>query len=229
MDEGKRLLMAKRIVGAALHNVSSTIAYHAYRGRSELHVPLSIIKQCINESSSAKTVEALMGYEGRARHAYYESWKLIDKRLDFGIRVRRPPNNQINCLISFLNGLTYAIARHEIAKTHLDEGFSFLHAPAHSRASLSLDIAELFKPILADRLIHRIVRKSEISDTWFDIKSNVCLLTENGRREVSVKFSERMDRVAGQTSLRGAIHREAMAIERHLLGIAEYTPFTERL
>ena len=32
-----------------------------------------------------------MGYEGNARAWYYEAWKLIDPRLNFGARVRRLP------------------------------------------------------------------------------------------------------------------------------------------
>src|SRR3546814_2403466 len=86
------------------------------------------------------SVPELMGCEGIARRTYLEAWPLIDERLSFGTRVKRPPNNPINCLISFLNGMTYAAVRHEIAKTHLNETLSFLHAPSSARSSLSLDL-----------------------------------------------------------------------------------------
>ena len=72
-----------------------------------------------------------MGAEGNVRASYYEAWTLFDEGLRFGPRRRRPPNNPINCLISWFNGLLYAAVRHEIAKTHLDDCVSFLHAAAN--------------------------------------------------------------------------------------------------
>ena len=101
----------------------------------------------------------LMGIEGNLHQHYYSAWPLIDPALSFAHRVRRPPNNPINCLVSFLNQLTYTVCRHELFKTHLEETFSLLHATAVGRSSLSLDLAEPFKPVLVDVLIFRLVRK----------------------------------------------------------------------
>src|SRR3546814_3271770 len=123
------------------------------------------------------SVPELMGCEGIARRTYLEAWPLIDERLSFGTRVKRPPNNPINCLISFLNGMTYAAVRHEIAKTHLNETLSFLHAPSSARSSLSLDLAEPFKPCLTDRIIFKAIKQQMLADNWFAQKEGACLLT----------------------------------------------------
>ncbi len=134
---------------------------------------------------SAKESEELMGFEGLITQSYFAAWRNIDERLDFIPRVRRPPNNPINCFISFLNQLTYTITRHETFKTHFEETLSFLHSPSAGRSSLSLDLSEPFKPILSHALILRMVRKNMLDDCWFDQKEGVCLLTETGQRNVA--------------------------------------------
>ena len=228
LDGRRRLSMARRIVAAALHNIRAVLAYHAYRGNRRLDTAMAELARRIAEAGTAPDIPSLMGMEGNARKSYYAAWTDIDPRLDFGPRVRRPPNNPVNCLISFLNGLTYAAMRHEIAKTHLDDGFAFLHAASSSRSSLALDLTEPFKPVLCDRLIHRMIRKGELRDGWFDRKPGVCLLTEAGRRDIVARFTERLER-DGNAGIRKRMHEEALAVERHLLGIAEYEPYREKL
>lgn len=170
-----------------------------------------------------------MGIEGNLHQWYYAAWKEIDPALDFGKRVRRPPDNPINCLISFLNQLTYTVVRHELFKTHLEQSFSLLHAVGMGRASLSLDLAEPFKPVLADMLIFRMVRKGMLADNWFDQKEGVCLLTETGRRHVSEQFALRLEERYQERTFREWVYREGLGIERHLLDVAEYESFKRRV
>ena len=62
-------------------------------------------------------------------------------------RSKRPPQNRLNALISFLNSLCYVTTLAQIYKTHLDPRIGFLHETNFRRFSLNLDIAEIFKPI----------------------------------------------------------------------------------
>lgn len=225
LNPERRMAVAREIVRGAIHNMRVNLAYYQYRGNKALTKPIKAIMHEAERIGSAMNSEELMGIEGYLNQIYYPAWKEIDNRLDFLPRVRRPPNNPINCLISFLNQLVYTVVRHEVFKTHLEETFSFLHSPSLGRASLCLDLAEPFKPILSHALIFGMVRKNQLDDNWFDQKEGVCLLTETGKRHVAEQFSIRLEESYEERSFREWIYREALNIERHLMGVAEYTSF----
>ena len=77
-------------------------------------------------------------------------------------RMKRPPDNPINALISFGNTLLYAKTISAIYRTHLDQRISYLHQPAERRFSLSLDISEPFKPVIVFRTIFELVNNRKI-------------------------------------------------------------------
>ncbi len=207
----------------------ANLRYYHYRGCKFLSKNILSMEKLEQKIGNSENCEQLMGIEWNIHQYYYEGWKNIDTALDFGKRVRRPPNNPVNCLISFLNQMTYAIVRHELFKTHLDENFSFLHAVTNGRSSLSLDISETFKPILADQLIFRLYRKNIVTENWFNQYEGICLLSETGRRHVVEHFAQRLEERYSERSYREWIYRECLALERHVLGIDEYQSFKRRV
>ena len=228
-DDAKRMPLARELVRGAAHNMQANLLYYLYRGHSSLDAVLEEMNDLVRRIAKAGDTATLMGLEGNLHTAYYAGWKHVDPLLDFGRRVRRPPNNPINCLISFLNQMTYTVVRHEAFKTHLEETLSWLHAPSSGRSSLSLDISELFKPVLTDTLIFKMVRKKMLADNWFEQHDGMCLLTEIGRRYVAEQFSVRLEEVYKDRSYREWIYREALQIERHVMGVAEYESFKRKV
>jgi CRISPR-associated protein Cas1 len=229
LNKDSRMALAREFVRGAAHNMQANLLYYTYRGNIELAETLKEMSSLVAKIDKTPDTATLMGIEGNLHEIYYAGWKYVDPELDFGHRVRRPPNNPINCLISFLNQMTYTIVRHETSKTHLDETLSWLHSPGSGRASVSLDLAEPFKPVLTDALVFRMVRKKMIETNWFDQKPGVCLLTETGRRHVAEQFSVRLEETYRDRSFREWVYREALKIERHLLGVAEYESFTRKV
>ena len=229
-NDASRIDMARRLVRAAGENMLANLRYRKYRGVEGLEASIEAMKSAMQALDSADTVEALMGHEGLTRAWYLDAWKRIDRRLEFGPRVRRPPNNEINCLLSWFNGLMYALCRNEIAKTHLDDCLSFLHSPREARSSLALDLAEVFKPPVCDGLIMEIVLRGTNWTSWFKINEGVCLLSESGRRKTLQLWAEKVDApIGGAHSLRELVLREALAIERHLLGVEDYRPWRRKV
>jgi CRISPR-associated protein Cas1 len=228
LDDKRRLAVAREIVRGAAHNMMANLKYYQYRGH-DLKADLTNMTKQLRQLARCGTAAEIMGIEGQLHLWYYSTWKIISPELDFGKRVRRPPNNPINCLISFLNQMVYTVVRHEISKTHLEETFSLLHAPGYGRASLSLDLAEPFKPILADMLIFRLVKRNMLNDSWFEQKDQVCLLSETGRRHIAEQFATRLEEQYQGRSFREWIYREALAIEREVLDVAEYEAFRRRV
>lgn len=229
LDDKQRMQVAREVVRGAAHNMRANLRFYQYRGVAGLKAIVQTMKQQSKGIDGAKSREELMGHEGLLHAEYYAAWKLIDKRLDFGKRVRRPPNNPINCLISFLNQMVYTVVRHEISKTHLEETFSLLHAPGYGRASLSLDLAEPFKPLLTDGLIFKLVKRNMLDDNWFDQQNQVCLLSEVGRRNIAEQFALRLEESYQGRSFRQWIYYEALGIEREVLGVANYKAFKRKV
>lgn len=229
LDEKHKMSLAREIVRGAAHNMLANLRYYHYRGNDDLASIIKNMKQGVQRIDNVKTTAELMGVEGQLHQWYYSAWGKIDTDLNFGKRVRRPPDNPINCLLSFLNQMTYTVVRHETTKTHLEETFSLLHAPGYGRASLSLDLAEPFKPVLVDQLIFRLVKRKMITENWFNEQGNVCLLTETGRRHVAEQFSIRLEEQYQGRSYREWVYREALALEREVLGVTEYESFKRKV
>ncbi|MCF8142434.1 MAG: CRISPR-associated endonuclease Cas1 [Deltaproteobacteria bacterium] len=229
LDPSERMGIARELVRGAGHNMRANLLYYRYRGEMGVNSAVQQMDALMERIGKAPDPPGLMGMEGQLHQQYYAAWRHIDPGLDFGRRVRRPPNNPINCLISFLNQMTYAVVRHETCKTHLDGSLSWLHAPGNGRSSLSLDLSEPFKPLFTDVLIFRMTRKRMIKDNWFEQHDGVCLLTELGRRHVAEQFSGRLEETVQKRTYREWVYREALNLERHVMGIAEYESFKRRL
>jgi CRISPR-associated protein Cas1 len=113
----------------------------------------------------------------------------------------------------------------------LDVTLLFVHAPTQARASLALDLAEIFKPVVADKLIFSLVNKQMVGDGDFEESEGVCLLSERGRRTVVESFRERMDteQLGDLRGYRALMLREAFKLQAHVLGLDEYAPYVHRV
>ncbi len=229
LDDARRMTVAREVVRGAAHNMLANLRYYQYRGNAAMKQPVVDMNKLVTKIANAKDTNQLMGIEGQLHQYYYAAWPKIHADLAFGKRVRRPPDNPVNCLLSFLNQLVYTVVRHEISKTHLEETFSVLHAPGYGRASLSLDLAEPFKPVMTDMLIFRMVQRRMVDENWFEQHDNVCLLSEVGRRNVAEQFSLRLEEQFQGRSFRNWIYREALGLEREILGVTEYAAFRRRV
>jgi len=224
----RRLFYGRKIAMASLRLLEGNLRYHAYRGKAALKSTIEEIEAFRQRMEQVETVELLMGYEGQARQSYYLAWEHISPNLMLRRRTRRPPADRVNCVLSFLNGLVYGLCLNEIRKSQLDPTLSFIHSPQQVRYSLSLDLAELFKPVLADRILFSLFNKSVLQDTYFDEQPNICLLSEQGRRRVIEAFTEKVDKpvLEDNQSYRQRILEEVFAIQSSLLGLGEYKAFS---
>jgi CRISPR-associated protein Cas1 len=156
---------------------------------------------------------------------------LQNPNFTFDKRTRRPPQNYLNTLISFGNSMIYTIVLSEIYSTHLDPRIGFLHTSNQRRFTLNLDIAEIFKPLLVDRVIFTLVGKKILSTKHFDKKGNGILLKDEGRKIFIQEMDNRLKttinhkRLGRKVSYRRLIRMELYKLEKHLIGEQEYEPF----
>jgi CRISPR-associated protein Cas1 len=202
----KQLPLAKETITAAMTNMKKNLLYYTNRGR-ELKSIVSEIEKGMTALSSCCSIEELMGLEGMTRKHYFEAFPMIisNPEMAFTQRVKQPPDNAINALISFGNMLLYTTVLSEIFKTQLDPTISFLHKPGYRRYSLSLDIAEIFKPILVDRIIFKVLNKNMITEKDFDSDLNYCYMNENARKVFVKEYDQQL-----QTTIK---HR---TLDRHI-------------
>jgi CRISPR-associated protein Cas1 len=232
LDTTKRLKLAKKFVWGAVKNIIKVLEYYIARGK-----PLQeIIERIANLEPSisiANSIENLMAIEGNIRDHYYDSFNIIieNENFTFEGRTRKPPKNMINALISFSNSLVYVVCLSEIYHTHLDPRIGFLHSTNMRRFTLNLDVAEIFKPIIGDRLIFSVINKGIIKPSHFEEKLNGIVLNEKGKQLFVQEFDERLKttikhrKLGRHVSYRELIRLELYKLQKHLIGEEEYTPF----
>lgn len=230
-DNKKRVELSKEIIKSASDNIFRNLRYYNGRGK-DVKAEMEMIKSLQLDLNNLNTVEEIMGIEGNIRKVYYSAWnKLINQEIDFEKRVKRPPDNMINTLISFINTLVYTTCLSEIYKTQLNPTISYLHSPGERRFSLCLDISEIFKPLIADRMIFSILNKNMITEDDFEKESNFYYLKEKGRKKVLEEYEKRLKNTIThkdlnrEVSYQYLIRLECYKLIKHLLGDKKYEGF----
>lgn len=230
-DNLKRITLAKAFIDAASYNIYRNLRYYNGRGKN-LQNYMDEIETLRNQISKSKSVQELMGYEGNIRKLYYKSWNIIvDQEVDFDKRVKHPPDNMINTLISFVNMLIYTRTLSEIYRTQLNPTISYLHEPGVRRFSLSLDISEIFKPLIGDRLIFSLLNKKQITEKSFTKELNYLHLKKDASQLIVAELDARLQKTINHKELNKnvsyqyLIRLEAYKLIKHLLGEKEYEGF----
>ena len=230
-DAEKRIAIARRFVEGSADNIRKNLQYYNARDK-DLSFFIEKTDELLAKIDNTEDVHELMGIEGNIRSNYYTSWNLIiNEEINFTKRQKHPPTNPINALISFGNSLVYTTVLSEIYKTQLNPLISYLHEPGERRFSLSLDIAEIFKPLLTDRIIFSLLNKNQIQEKHFSKEMNSCYLSNEGRKIYLKEYDEKLKttiqhrQLKKSVSYRHLIRLECYKLIKHLLGEKEYKPF----
>lgn len=233
-DKQKRLQLAKKIIIAGTQNIKSNIQYYNRRydniNLSDNIKALSEFKKLMNEADS---IEHLMLTEARMRETYFSCFDSIlhADGFKFERRSRRPPKNEVNAMISFGNTILYGYIADVIQKTDLDIRMAFLHSANRRSQSLNLDIAELFKPVIVDRLIFSLINKHIIvANKHFTANDDGSVLLNREGKSVFIsafkdKLSQKIDVKGEKLSYAQLISREVWNLRGYILQGDKYTPF----
>lgn len=216
-----RLFIAKAIVRGIGKNIYEVL-YHYYRHEKVGLKPFLdwIIKDFIAYVDKAEDIKQLMAFEGELWEGFYRSFHFfLPEDFIMNKRVKRPPDNPINALISFGNTLLYTKTISSIYRTHLDQRISFLHEPSERRFSLSLDLSEVFKPVIVYKTIFDLVNRKRLKvDKHFERKVNYCLLNEEGRQIFIEAFENRLESVFTHGKLKRKVtYRTALKLDAYKL------------
>ncbi len=230
-DDERRLRIAREFVCGSIHNMRANVSYYDNRGR-DLGQSLDDLDEAAERVSSTDDVPELMGVEATARKAYYGTFSaILPDEFPFTGRQFDPPTDEVNSVISFGNSLVYANCVSAIRATALDPSISYLHEPGERRYSLSLDIADLFKPVLADRVMFRLFNRDQFSDKDFRSEVGACLLSESGRKTYTREFERTLEktvehpRLNRSVSYQHLLRLEVYKLKKHLLADEQYDAF----
>ncbi|HEY9471248.1 MAG TPA: type I-C CRISPR-associated endonuclease Cas1c [Propionibacteriaceae bacterium] len=189
-DPARRLHVAQRMVAGKIHNSRQVLLRAArdatparqtrLRRAAELHADF------IKQTGRTADIESLMGIEGIAAREYFAVVPqiCIDAAEPFE-RIRRPPGDPLNCLLSFLYGMLRVAVHGALEQAGLDPYIGYLHGVRPGKPALALDLMEEFRPLLADRLAFTLLNRKEITEGDFEHLPGPALrLTEAGRRNV---------------------------------------------
>lgn len=227
----KRLEIAEAFIDSASYNIYRNLVYYNNRGKdvSKYMEEIDFLRKQI---SKCKNVEELMGIEGNIRKTYYDSWNIIiNPDIAFEKRVKNPPDNAINSLISYVNTIIYTRVLSEIYKTQLNPTISYLHEPSERRFSLCLDISEIFKPIIADRLIFSMLNKKQITENDFEEGLNFTYIKEKARKDITREIDLRLQtkikhkKLNREVSYEYLMRLEVYKLINHLLEDEKYEGF----
>lgn len=224
----RRQGIATEIVRGSIHNMRTNLVYYNSRDR-DLDTELKRFDEIAQRPESVESIDELMGVEATARKVYYRAFdEILESDFTMGKREFNPPPNEINSLISFGNSLVYANCVSAIRATALDPSISYLHEPGERRYSLSLDIADIFKPILSDRVLFRLINRNQIDEDDFESELGKCLLNDTGRKTYAKEFEETLERTIDhpdlnrKVSYQYLIRIEVYKLKKHLLTGEQY-------
>jgi CRISPR-associated protein Cas1 len=230
LNNKKRMEIARQFVKAAAFNMTKNLKYYANRGKDTVAF-IEAIEHFTKSLDAGDQIDELMGLEGNIRMNYYEAFGEIVEAFEWGYRSKKPPHNELNALVSFGNMMCYSQCLRAIHQTQLNPTISYLHEPGERRYSLALDLAEIFKPILVDRVIFKLVNKHEIKKADFDTRTQFITLKEKAKKGFVTAFEDRLNETIQHRSLKRKvsykhlIKLECYKLSKHLLNIEPYKPF----
>lgn len=227
LDKTKREYIAKEFVEGIRYNILKTMKYYRRKRKSnELEKYIDNIgKVDINGN-----IQQIMSSEGRIWDNFYQSFNIILKRFGFSKREIRPPKDEVNSLLSYGNSLLYTSVLGELYRTYLYPSVSYLHEPATRRFSLSLDIADIFKPVIVDRVVFELVNNNKIKEKHFTYDAGV-LLNDSGKRIFLKEYDKKLESTIKHPTLnkyvsyKYLLRLEGYKLIRHLFNDQKYNSF----
>jgi len=234
-DPARSLPLARQVVVGKIKNCRTLVRRHLEEDPQGI---LGQLAELAEKAAKATSAESLLGIEGMAAKTYFAGFAtLLEGGEAFSIegRNRRPPRDPVNALLSFVYALLVKELTLVLHAVGFDPMLGFYHRPRYGRPSLALDLAEPFRPLIADSVVLTLVNNGEVGVGDFLRRAGAVALTDAGRRAVIAAFERRLDSLVThplfgyQISYRRILEVQARLLGRTLLGeIDQYPIFCTR-
>jgi CRISP-associated protein Cas1 len=200
-DPAQSTVMARGFLIGKIAN-SRTVLQRALRDHSDkldeemLRRAVSLLGRSLDACDKQEDLDSLRGIEGDAANTYFGAFDhlIVSQKESFYFRdrSRRPPLDNVNCLLSFLYTLLVHDARSALESVGLDPAVGFLHRDRPGRPGLALDLMEEFRPFLADRLALSLINLKQVQEKGFNkAESGGVVMDDDTRKAVLVAYQER--------------------------------------
>lgn len=228
--------LATAFVGGKIRNQRTLLRR---LGSTEAGSTLDQLKSLAAEADRCDRTASLLGIEGTAARLYFQSFSSMlnsgDSEFEFTNRNRRPARDPVNAMLSFSYALLVRDTTVAAIAAGLDPQVGLLHQPHFGRPSLALDLAEEFRPLIADSAVVMALNNGEVRKGHFVRRANAVSLTRLGRatlinayeRRVAVKLTHPL--FGYKTTYRRAMELQARQLAGALEGdLDRYRPITTR-
>jgi len=230
------LPIARRIIFGKIKNCRTLLRRNHREPPSAV---LAELDRLAARTRTASSIETLLGIEGAAARTYFGEFQGMLKggglTFDFRGRNRRPPRDPVNAILSFLYSMLIRQAMVTALAVGFDPYLGFYHQPKYGKPALALDLAEEFRPIVADSVCIGMINNGEIGAEQAISRGGEVALTQAGRRKVIEAFERRMDTTITHplfgyaVSYRRIMEIQARLLARYLLGeLRSYPVFRTR-
>ncbi len=228
------LAIARTFTSAKIYNCRSVLC-RALRDHSDkmasgvVNSAVDYLASSIKKSQAAGDLDELRGIEGDAAATYFSVFDnlILGQKDDFkfGDRNRRPPLDNVNCLLSFIYTLLMYDVRSALDSVGLDSCVGMLHRDRPGRPSLALDMMEEWRPVIADRLVLSLINREQLSGRDFKkAETGAVLLSDEGRKTVLTAYQKRKQEEITHPYLQETVktgllfYIQALLLARHLRG-----------
>lgn len=240
MGVDQALGVARKLVEAKVRNSRTLLRRNA---RGDATSQIAALARLASDASNALSFPTLLGVEGAAARLYFSRFAETltpATTVPVGLfeqngRGRRPPPDPVNALLSFTYALLVKDFTTTLTTVGLDPYFGVYHTPRFGRPALALDLAEEFRPLIAESVVLQVINNGEITDSDFLMRAGGCQLQSQGRRALLRAYDRRLSHeikhpVFGyRVSYRRAIEVQCRIFAAHALGeLDSFTPFTTR-
>lgn len=229
------LPVARRIVEGKIRNCRTLLRRNEREPNDSAFMQL---KNMAERAPLAPSLESLLGIEGTAARMYFSRFATMlrsDLGFDFEGRNRRPPRDRVNCLLSYLYSLLVKDLTAVAYGVGFDPYLGLYHKPRFGRPALALDLAEEFRPLIADSVAINVINNGEVGTNDFLVRAGGVALTAGGRKAVIAAYERRLDIVVTHPVFGYKVtYRRVLEVQARLLAaylmreVPEYVPFTTR-
>lgn len=235
-----RIAIAVAMVAGKIHNSRQGLLRTARDASGHRQVALraaaELLAQRLELLRSVTSADEILGVEGIAARDYFAAlpYLVTDKKWQPAGRIKRPPTDPVNCLLSFLYGMLRVAVHGALEQVGLDPYIGFLHGVRPGKPALALDLMEEFRPLLADRLAFTLLNRRELTANDFEALPNGAYrLTDAGRRTTLNAWQNSRRRAWPHAQLGREVEGvllplvQARLLARHLRGdLDAYRPWT---
>ncbi|HNZ49863.1 MAG: type I-C CRISPR-associated endonuclease Cas1c [Smithellaceae bacterium] len=234
--------LAKAFVTGKVANCR-TVLQRALRDHSgkideeALRLALDNLNRTLKSLELNQTLNEVRGLEGHAAHTYFSVFDhlIVAQKDEFSFqeRNRRPPMDNVNCLLSFIYTLLVHDCRSALESVGLDPAVGFLHRDRPGRPGLALDLMEEFRPFFADRLVLSLINLRQVQHKGFKkTEAGSVVMNDETRKVLLVAYQERKQEeilhpfLEEKVSIGMLFHVQALLLARCLRGDLDgYPPF----